>query len=130
VNSITYSVCFSTQIRCESASGYYFDEIKGFASSGKREALAELGFSTDATAGNFTRELPVDEHGTSAIAKLIIELLARVYDLGTGDRLEYYAPLLSAKKANPVIVDPKRCPVPTSSLRRAMAFSAILAGHP
>jgi hypothetical protein len=96
----------------------------------KGEVLAELGFSTDASAGNFARELRVDELGTRAIAKLIIELLARVYDLGTSDKLEYYAPLLSSKKGNPVIVDPERCPVPTSSLPRELALSTILARHP
>jgi hypothetical protein len=118
------------QIRCEGASGYYYDEIKGFLTEEKGEALVELGFSTDASAGNFARDLRIDEHGTRAIAKLIIELLARVYDLGPSDRLEYYAPLLSSNKGNPVIVDSERCPTPTSSLRRAFALSAILAGHP
>ena len=34
------------QIDCEAASGYYYDEIKGFVTAEKREALAELGFST------------------------------------------------------------------------------------
>jgi hypothetical protein len=118
------------QIRCEGASGYYDAEIKDFATAAKGEVLEELGFSTDASAGNFARELRVDELGTRAIAKLIIELLARIYDLRTSDRLEYYAPLLSSKKGNPVIVDPERCPVPTSSLRRELAASPVLAGHP
>ena len=86
------------QIRCEGASGYYYDEIKGFATATKGEVLSELGFSTDASAGNFARELRVDELGTRAIAKLIIELLARVYDLGTSDSLQYSAPLLSSIK--------------------------------
>ncbi|MDQ6869849.1 MAG: hypothetical protein M3178_16385 [Pseudomonadota bacterium] len=92
--------------------------------------MVEVGFSPDASAGNFARELRVDELGTRAIAKLIIELLARVYDLGTSDKLEYYAPLLSSTKGNPVIVDPERCPVPTSSRRRELALSTILARHP
>jgi hypothetical protein len=118
------------QIRCEGASGYYYDEIKGFATATKDEVLAELGFSTDASEGNFARELRVDELGTRAIAELIIELLARVFDLGTSDNLQYYAPLLSSKKGNPVIVDPERCPVQTSSLPRKLAMSTILARHP
>jgi hypothetical protein len=86
--------------------------------------------STDASAGNFARELRVDELGTRAIAKLIIELPAGVYDLGTSDKLEYYAPLLSSKVGNPVIVDPERCPVPTSALPFELALSTILARHP
>lgn len=49
------------QILCEAASGYYFDEIKSFATGAKREALTELGFTTDASAGNFARELHLDE---------------------------------------------------------------------
>jgi hypothetical protein len=118
------------QIRCEGASGYYYDEIKRYVTATKGVVLAELGFSTDASAENFARELRVDELGTRAIAKLIIELLARVYDLGTSDNLEYYAPLLSSKKGNPVIVDPERCPVPTSSLPRELPLSTILARHP
>lgn len=118
------------QIRCEGASGYYYPEIKGFATATKGEVLSELGFSTDASAGNFRRELRVDELGTRAIAKLIIELLARVYDLRTSDSLEYTAPLLLSIKSNPVIADPEHCPVPTSSLRRELAASTVLARHP
>jgi hypothetical protein len=116
------------QILCEAASGYYYDEIKGFASGAKREALTELGFSTDASAGNFRRQLRVDELGTRAIAKLIIELLARVYDLRTSDSLEYTAPLLSSIKGNPAIADPERCPVPTSSLPRELACQRFWPG--
>jgi len=118
------------QILCEGASGYYYDEIKRYVTATKGEVLAELGFSTDASAGNFARDLRVDELGTRAIAKLIIELLARVYDLGISDNLKYSAPLLSSKKGNPVIVDSGRCPVPTSSLPRELALSTILARHP
>ncbi|MGH6839364.1 MAG: hypothetical protein ACREDT_11310 [Methylocella sp.] len=118
------------QILCEGASGYYYDAIKGFATAVKREDLAELGFSTDASEGNFQRMLRLDDRGTRPVAKLIIETLARVYELGPSDKLEYTAPLLSGKKGNPVIADPERCPVPTSSLRRALAASTILARHP
>jgi len=75
--------------------------------------------------------LRLDDRGTRPVAKLIIETLARVYDLGPSDKLvEYTAPLLSANRVNPVILDPERCPVPTSSLRRALAASTVLAGHP
>jgi hypothetical protein len=95
--------------------------IKGYVTATKREVLAELGFSTDASVRNFVRELRVDELGTRAIAKIIIELLARVYDLGISDNLEYCAPLLSSKKGNRVVVDPERCPVPTSSPPRELA---------
>jgi hypothetical protein len=114
VTSTKCSVCFSTdqQIRCEGASGFYYPEIKGYVTATKGEILAELvqvSPPTHRRAGNFARELRVDELGTRAIAKLIIELLARVYDLGTSDNLEYYAPLLSSKKGNPIIVDPERC---------------------
>ena len=118
------------QIRCEGASGYYFDKIHGFVTAAKRGTLAELGFSTDASVGNFARELRLEGRGTLPIAKLIIELLARVSDLGVSDKLEYYAPLLSPKKGNPVIVDPARCPVPVSSRPREFALSTILARHP
>jgi hypothetical protein len=80
--------------------------------------------------GEFCAGAACRELGTRAIVKLIIELLARVYDLGTSDNLEYYAPLLSSKKGNPVIVDPERCPVPTSSRWRKLAASTILSRHP
>jgi hypothetical protein len=41
------------QIRCEGPSGYYnyYPEIKGYVTAAKSEVLAELGFSTDASAG-------------------------------------------------------------------------------
>jgi hypothetical protein len=58
------------QIRCEGASGFYYPEIKGYVTATKGEILAELGFSIDASARNFARELRVDELGTRAIAKL------------------------------------------------------------
>jgi hypothetical protein len=39
------------QIRCEGASGFYYPEIKGHVTATKGEVVAELGFSTDASAG-------------------------------------------------------------------------------
>ena len=51
------------QILCEGASGYSYDEIKRYVTATKGEVLAELGFSTDASAGNFARELRVTELG-------------------------------------------------------------------
>ena len=98
MKSITCNVCFLTTIGKSAAKVRQVIEIKGYVTATKGEVLAELGFSTDASAGNFAPELHVDELSTRAIAKLIIELLARVYDLGTSDNLEYYAPLCIVEK--------------------------------
>jgi hypothetical protein len=76
------------QIRCEGASGYYNSVIKDFATAAKRQALAELGFSTDASAGNFAQERPIDVGRIGEIARLIIATLVRVYDLKIDDTLE------------------------------------------
>jgi len=105
------------QIRCEGASGYYDPEIKSFATAAKRQALAELGFSKDASTGNFAQERPIDVGRISEIARLIIATLAFVYDLKIGDTLEYYAPLLSEEKCNPVVGGQM-----TSSLQRKLAL--------
>ena len=105
------------QIRCEGASGYYEPEIKDFAAAAKRQALAELGFSTDASAGNFAQERPVDVGSLGEIARLIIATLVRIYDLKIGDTLEYYAPLLSEEKSSPVVGGQM-----TSSLQRKLAL--------
>jgi hypothetical protein len=106
------------QIRCERASGYYDAAIKGFATAAKRQALAELGFSTDASVGNFAQERPVDLGSTSEIARLIIATLAGVYDLKIGDTLEYYAPLLSEEKSSPIVGGQM-----TSALQRELALA-------
>jgi hypothetical protein len=74
-----------------------------FATAAKRQALAELVFSTDASIGNFAQERPIDVGRIGEIARLIIATLAFVYDLKIGDTLEYYAPLLSEEKCNPVV---------------------------
>ena len=88
------------RIRCEAASGYYFEKIKGFASERRLAALTRLGFSTDATHGNFSLDKPFT--GADASAKLFLETMARVFDLKVRDRLRYSAPMLSNQKENVV----------------------------
>jgi hypothetical protein len=66
---------------------------------------------------------------TPRTARLIVVTLLRVHDLKIGDTLEYYASLLPKKKGSPVVCD-HHCRMLTNSLRRALALSAILAGHP
>lgn len=107
------------QIRCEGASSYYNSVIKEFATAAKRQALAELGFSTDASAGNFAQERPIDVGRIGEIARLIIATLVRVYDLKIDDTLEYYAPLLSDEKSSPVVGGQMM-----SSLQRKLALAA------
>jgi hypothetical protein len=92
------------QVHCEAASGFYYPKIAGFATAEQLEALARIGFSTDATHGNFAQERPfrVDE-----VATLLIETLARVFAFNIGDALEYNAPLLSKRKTNRVRSGPE-----------------------
>lgn len=77
------------QIDCEGASGYYYDKIAGFATPPKLVALAALGFSTDVSAGNFVRQRPVtNPDSLYDIAGMLVETLARVYDLGDRRRAD------------------------------------------
>ena len=62
-------------------------------------------------------------------ATLIVVTLLRVHDLKIGDTLVYYESLLPKKKGSPVVWD-HHCRMLTNSLWRALALSAILAGHP
>jgi len=98
------------EIHCEAASGYYGEKIAGFATPTKLAALAALGFSTDASAGNFVQERPAaDVEALYDIAGMLVESLVRVYDMGTADLLLHNAPL--APLAPRYLIDGSRhCP--------------------
>lgn len=83
------------QIDCEAASGFYDPEMGNVKTPAKLAALAALGFSTDASAGNFVQQRPVPAAGALYdVAGMLVETLARVYDLETGDVLRFEAPLV------------------------------------
>ncbi len=85
------------QIHCEAVSGYYGEPIAGFITPAKLTALAALGFSTDASAGNFVQERAApDGEALYDVAGMLVETLARVYDLATIDELLHEAPLAPA----------------------------------
>ena len=89
------------QIFCEAASGFYryADRIGSFATAQRLDALAGLGFSTDGSRGNFSQDR--DFRGAEEAAPLMIETLARVFELDIGDVLEFSAPLVTKRKAKP-----------------------------
>ncbi len=93
------------QIYCEAASGFYAyaDRIGSFATPQRLEALASLGYSTDGSKGNFSQDRVF--HGTSEVAVLMIETVARVFQLSEHDILEFNAPYLSKRRANRVKPD-------------------------
>ncbi len=93
------------QIYCEAASGFYryADRIASYATPQRLQALARLGFSTDGSKGNFSQDR--DFHGASEVATLMIETLARVFELGERDILEFAAPRLSQHRSNRVKAD-------------------------
>jgi hypothetical protein len=62
--------------------------------AGRPATLAALGFSTDASAGNFVRERPVpDDEALYDVAGMLVETPVRVYDLKTFDVVLHQAPL-------------------------------------
>ena len=83
------------QLHCEAASGFYWSEIARFMSPARVAVVAALGYSTDASQGNFVQEHPVpDAHALYEIAGLLVETLVRVYELQANDTLEFVAPLV------------------------------------
>lgn len=84
-----------SNIDCEAVSGYYNPDLTGFATPAQLAALAALGFSTDASAGNFAQQRPVPNDGALYdIAGMLVETLVRVYDLQIDDLLVFHAPLV------------------------------------
>jgi hypothetical protein len=85
------------QIHCEAVSGYYGEPIESLMTPARLAALAALGLSTDASAGNFVRERPVpDDEALYDVAGTLVETLVRVYDLKTIDVVLHQAPLAPA----------------------------------
>lgn len=83
------------QIDCEAASGYYDPDMADVKTPAKLAALAALGFATDASAGNFVQQRPVSSDGALYdVAGMLVETLARVYDLDPDDLLRFDAPLV------------------------------------
>ena len=83
------------QIDCEAASGFYDPDMANVKTPAKLAALAALGFSTDASAGNFVQQRPVPAaDALYGVAGMLVETLVRVYDLQTGDVLRFEAPLV------------------------------------
>ena len=102
------------QIYCEAASGFfrYADRIANFATPERVAALANLGFSTDGSKGNFSRD--GDFHNADETATIMLATLARVFALGPSDALEFNAPFLSKHQSNRVKAS--RTCVPISAL--------------
>lgn len=83
------------QIDCEAASGFYDPEMVNVKTPAKLAALAALGFSIDASAGNFVQQRPVRSDGALYdVAGMLVETLVRVYDFAAGDVLRFKAPLV------------------------------------
>ena len=88
------------EIYCEAESGYYAPRYT--PSPDKVAIAASLGFSTDATKGNFKLYRPItDPEALDRIAGLIVETLGRVYDLRLDETLNLNAPLVKAMPVRP-----------------------------
>ncbi len=83
------------KILCEVASGFYGLPGDQYVAPDKLPALAALGYSTDASKGNYQRRLDV-KGGDSLpeIADLVIRSLHDVYGAGPDDPFRYVAPLV------------------------------------
>lgn len=81
-----------TQIYCEASSGFYGPPRLRF-SRAKVGALNALGFSTDASHGNFRLDRPVN-HDSDLwdVARLMLEALYRAYGAGLKRRILMDAP--------------------------------------
>jgi len=99
------------QIYCEAASGFYryADRVGSFATAARLNALGSLGFSTDGSKGNWTRE--GDFQGADDTATLMLETLARVFAATADDDLLWSAPLLSKRRSNRVEAGAECAPV-------------------
>jgi hypothetical protein len=91
-----------SKIFCEAASGFYLqkeDQPRRFRMTPQAlAALARLGFSTDASKGNYRRM--IDLTGSSdftAIADLLLSALYQGYGAGLDSRLIWEAPLAPGK---------------------------------
>jgi hypothetical protein len=98
---------------CEAASGYYFDKPgkprTAYVPRKSIAALAELGFSTDDSHGNFQRMMPTpDETGRLAVSELVLKALYRGYGGRIGNRLMVTTPLAGEKETP---LKPLSCPV-------------------
>jgi len=87
------------QMMCEAASGFY-DTSPGTPSqvhlpAAKVAKLGKLGFSTDASHGNFQRVMDTSNaEGLSAVARLLLSALYEAYDARIDDSIKVTAPLL------------------------------------
>ena len=82
-------------ILCEVASGFYDKPGVQYAAPGKLPALAALGFSTDASAGNYRQEIPVSGTDSLAgVADTMVHVFYEVYGATVRNRFRFRAPLV------------------------------------
>lgn len=92
----------NTRMLCEAASGWWAKEgpRTDFLPKTSVAALADLGFSTDDSKGNFKRFVDTpDENGRIAAAELLLKALYRAYGARLGNRLTVTVPLSREKDA-------------------------------
>lgn len=115
------------QIHCEAASGFYSKPTARFITGDKRAVLAQLGFSTDDSKGNFVVERTLeDKSSLASIAELLLVTLVRVFDFEATDTLMFNAPLLGIAPGDLApVVRPPSC-INVSELRPDFAKTVLL----
>lgn len=94
-------------IRCEAASHFYNAAIAGRETPDRLAILAELGFSTDGSKGNFFFERAVKDQSTiSDVAEVMVATLVRYFDYAPDEQLVFNAPLLGTVRDKPLIPSP------------------------
>jgi hypothetical protein len=100
------------KVLCEVASGFY-DNIR-YGAPDRLATVAQLGFSLDASKGNYQQRLTIkDAASVPEIADLIIRAMHGVYDATPTSRFRYEAPLV--KEPPPALIYAgRRCVRPTN----------------
>lgn len=101
------------KVLCEVASGFY-DKPDQYVSPERLAAVAQLGFSLDASKANYRQERTIKSAASVAkIADLIIRAMHDAYGTMPDSKFRYEAPLVKEKPAAQTYVD-RRCVAPVS----------------
>jgi hypothetical protein len=102
------------KVLCEVASGFYGRPGDHYVSADRMSAIAALGYSTDASKGNYQQRLTVkNRRSLETVAELIVRSLYYAYAAAPGDPFRFKAPLVKVTPPGQSYLD-GRCEAATS----------------